>query len=140
MAVQNCVPYSGSYGCRFGIDSKEEVTSMTRATSTLVALALLALTGCARIQPQPDPGYHVPAAVLQDPYERMMAKEQMRANISRRTMYVSSDQYRADLRPQIARELAAAGFAPADVADILAQIDETRAAVKGDESTQTAKR
>jgi hypothetical protein len=113
---------------------------MTRATSTLVALALLALTGCARTQPRPDPGYRVPAAVLQDPYERMMAKEQMRANISRRTMNVSSDKYRADLRPQIARELAAAGFAPADVADILADVDQTRSAVKGDENTQTAKR
>ena len=111
---------------------------MTRATHTLVALALLALTGCARTAPRPDSGYHVPAAVLQDPYERMMAKEQMRAQISRKTMGIDGERY-TELRPQLARQLADAGFAPADVADILGQVDETRAAVKGDE-TRTARR
>jgi hypothetical protein len=111
---------------------------MTRATHTLVALALLALTGCARTTPRPDPGYHVPAAVLQDPHERMMAKEQMRAQIARKTMAMPGENY-AELRPQLARQLTAAGFSPADVADILDQVDETRGAVKGDE-TRTARR
>jgi hypothetical protein len=111
---------------------------MTRATHTMVALALLALTGCARTAPRPDPGYHVPAAVLQDPYERMMAKEQMRAQISRKTMGIPGENF-AELRPQLARQLIAAGFSPADVADILDQVDETRASIKGDE-TRTARR
>jgi hypothetical protein len=113
---------------------------MNRTTSTLVALALFTLAGCAGTQRRSEEtGYRVPEASLRDPYERMMIKEQMRSQLSRKTMAVPGEQYRAEIRPQIARELSAAGFSAGDVEDILGQVDETRAAVRGDD-TRTARR
>jgi hypothetical protein len=68
----------------------------------------------------------VPEEVLRNPVERMTLVDQMRRQIVYKTRTVPEDRYRTDVRPRLARQLQAAGFASEDVAWILSDVDYSR--------------
>jgi hypothetical protein len=70
--------------------------------------------------------YRVPPDVLRNPEERMMLMQQLRREIASKTHGVPEERYRAEVRPQVECELAAAGFTVADVERILADVDYAR--------------
>jgi hypothetical protein len=113
------------------------------------ALAVLSLA-CERSATRPDPSliatgpsvtdtvasagapiaveqpYRVSPDVLRNPEERMSLMQQLRRTIVAKTRNASDEEYRAVVRPRVARELMTAGFAASDVQYLLADVDYAR--------------
>jgi hypothetical protein len=74
------------------------------------------------------PRYVVPDEVLHNPGDRAMLMFQLARQTMRKVQDIPEPTYQARVRPQLARELRAAGFDEQDANLVLADLDRDRAA------------
>jgi hypothetical protein len=103
----------------------------TRKMIAVATMGAALLAGCASAGPGAR-GPRQPAApyaldVLPNPYERMLAMQQMRLQILRKTGRFDDGRFAAPVRASLTGQLIRSGFTSTEADQILAWVDEARA-------------